>query len=243
MALRAAASIRSTRLFLTSQSCRVASPHSSREVSLPLTRTNVALSIRSFATSHNETDNKNASDDTIMVSIADARATTTRALEKIGWDHEDASLQAEIMVAAELCGNNQGLVKMYQPSLMQPAPHSGKPTIERSTSNSAVLNANQAPGMLAAVMAADKAMELCRAGSSVSIVCTHNTSTSSGQLAFYAERMARAGFVGVCLANSPEMVAAVQGGKAVFGTNPLAVGVPVANSHPFTVSLSRVESQ
>ena len=30
--------------------------------------------------------------------------------------------QAEIMTAAELCGNNQGLVKMYQPALMAPAP-------------------------------------------------------------------------------------------------------------------------
>ena len=38
----------------------------------------------------------------------------------IGWDDEDAGLQAEIMTAAELCGNNQGLVKMYQPALMRP---------------------------------------------------------------------------------------------------------------------------
>ena len=43
----------------------------------------------------------------------------------IGWDEEDAALQAEIMTAAELCGNNQGLVKMYQPALMAPAPGAG----------------------------------------------------------------------------------------------------------------------
>jgi LDH2 family malate/lactate/ureidoglycolate dehydrogenase len=73
-------------------------------------------------------------------------------------------------------------------------------------------------------------------GSTVAIVTSYNTSTSSGQLAYYVERMARKGVVGIALANSPEFVAATPGGKRVFGTNPLAVGVPLANSEtPFTV--------
>ena len=41
-----------------------------------------------------------------------------------------------------------------------------------------------------------------------------------------AERAAKKGVVCVALANSPEFVAAAAGGKAVFGTNPIAVGVP-----------------
>jgi len=48
--------------------------------------------------------------------------------------------------------------------------------------------------------------------------------------------MARQGFIGIALANSPEFVAAAQGGKPVFGTNPMAVGIPQAGSSPFTVS-------
>ena len=32
---------------------------------------------------------------------------TTKALQNLGWDAEDAALQAEIMTSAELCGNNQ----------------------------------------------------------------------------------------------------------------------------------------
>ena len=79
---------------------------------------------------------------------------TAAALRAIGWDDEDAALQAEIMTAAEICGNNQGLVKMYQPALMAPAANAAKPTIERETATSAVVNANQSPGMLAAVRAA-----------------------------------------------------------------------------------------
>ena len=95
-----------------------------------------------------------AAPDTVMVSIKEAESTTAAALKKIGWDDQDAGLQAEIMTAAELCGNNQGLVKMYQPALMAPSPGASKPTVERDTPTSAVINANQSPGMLAAVTAA-----------------------------------------------------------------------------------------
>ena len=86
----------------------------------------------------------------VNVSIAEAQSKTAAALRMIGWDEEDAALQAEIMTAAELCGNNQGLVKMYQPALMAPAADAAKPTVERETPTSAVVNANQSPGMLAA---------------------------------------------------------------------------------------------
>jgi LDH2 family malate/lactate/ureidoglycolate dehydrogenase len=170
---------------------------------------------------------------TTSVPIDKARAMTKQALKMIGWDDEDAGLQAEIMTAAELCGNNQGLVKMYVPALMAPAKRAKKPTVERNTPTSAVVNANQSPGMLAAVMAADLAVEKVKASEGpIAIVGAKNTSTSSGQLAFYARRMAEQGVVGVVLANSPEFVAAAAGGDGVFGTNPIAFGIPQPDGEP-----------
>jgi (2R)-3-sulfolactate dehydrogenase (NADP+) len=156
----------------------------------------------------------------VHVSIDEAQRMTAKALEKIGWDEEDAGIQAEIMTAAEICGNNQGLVKMYQPKLMSPSPGASKPTVERETLTSAVINANQSPGMLAAVRAADMAVEKVK-DNTISIVSTYNTSTSSGQLAFYVSRMASKGVIGIAFANSPELVAAAKGANPVFGTNPL----------------------
>lgn len=179
----------------------------------------------------------------VTVSIDEARTTTARALKQIGWDDEDANLQAEIMTSAELCGNNQGLVKMYQPAMMAPSPdYSGKPKVERFTLNSAVLNGNQSPGMLAAVTAADMAVDILENNHdlSISIVSTYNTSTSSGQLGYYVERMARRGYIGLAMCNSPEFVAAAKGGKGVFGTNPLAVGIPQSDEigYPFTFDMA-----
>ena len=183
----------------------------------------------------------------VHVSIEEAQSMTTQALRKIGWDRADAALQAEIMTAAELCGNNQGLVKMYQPHLMAPSRHyGGKPIVERETLNSAVIDARHSPGMLAAVTAVDMAVQKLVAFPhlAVSVVTTHNSRTSSGQLAFYVERAARQGFVCIMACNSPELVAAASGAKPVFGTNPLAVGIPLHDSpYPFTVRFTwRIES-
>jgi len=177
---------------------------------------------------------------TVMVSIQEAQDTTARALEAIGWDTEDARLQAEIMTAAELCGNNQGLVKMYQPNLMAPTKDASKPTIERETVTSAVVNGNQSPGMLAAVTAADLVVQKVKGGpqqagsstsrSAIAVVCSYNTSTSSGQLGFYTDRIAKHGLIGIAMANSPEFVAAAPGSRPVFGTNPISVAVPTSDT-------------
>ncbi len=113
-----------------------------------------------------------------------------------------------------------------------------RPTVERETKTSAVVNAQQAPGMLAACMAADLAIAKANP---ISVVASYNTSTSSGQLAFYVERIAKQGLIGIAMANSPELVAAAPGGKAVFGTNPVAVAVPVAGQvEPFAVRTRRI---
>jgi len=132
------------------------------------------------------------------------------------------------------------LVKMYQPHLMAPAPGAKKPAIERETHSSAVVNANQSPGMLAAVTAADLAAQKVKSseGPTIAIVSSYNTSTSSGQLAFYVERIAKQGLIGIAMANSPEFVAAAPGGAPVFGTNPLAVGVPLSTGSPFVFDMA-----
>ena len=59
--------------------------------------------------------------------------------------------------------------------------------------------------MLAAVTASDLAAEKALENN-VAVVSAYNTSTSSGQLAFYAERQAKKGLVCLALANSPEFV-------------------------------------
>lgn len=175
-------------------------------------------------------------DDTVIVPLAEANATVKEALKKCGWGEEAAAIQADIMVAAETCGNNQGLVKMYQPSLMAPAAGAAEPIVTKDTPQSAVIDGQQAPGMLALSMAVELAMVKAKGG--IATVGVHNTSTSSGQLAYYGKKAADKGFIVVITANSPEFVAAKPGASATFGTNPLCFACPVKDSNSFVFDMS-----
>lgn len=176
------------------------------------------------------------SDEVVTVPIAEALEKTKGALCAVGWGEAEALIQAEIMVAAEACGNNQGLVKMFQPQMMAPAPGSEAPKMERETPTSAVINGMQAPGMLSLKLAVDVAVAKSKGG--VASVGLYNTSTSSGQLAYYGARAAEAGRVVIITANSPEFVAAKAGAKATFGTNPLCFACPVEGREPFVFDMS-----
>ena len=175
-------------------------------------------------------------EEVVRVSHAEALEKTTAALKAVGWDDEGARVQASIMVSSEACGNNQGLVKMFKPELMAPAPGAGKPVVERETASSAVIKGNQSPGMLALTKAVDLACAKAKGG--VASVGVYDTSTSSGQLAFYGARAAEKGRIVIITANSPEFVAAKAGAKASFGTNPLCFACPVEGRSPFVFDMS-----
>ena len=92
-------------------------------------------------------------------------------------------------------------------------------------SKAAVVNGKQSPGMLSLVTAVDLAVKKSAGG--VASVSVYNTSTSSGQLAYYGARAAKAGRIVIITANSPEFVAAKAGAAKTFGTNPLCFACPV----------------
>jgi LDH2 family malate/lactate/ureidoglycolate dehydrogenase len=132
----------------------------------------------------------------------------------------------QVLMYAQLRGNNQGIIKITTGGLNR-APAAAPQRVERETRLSALLHGNQQAGMLvlarAARMAGDKA-----AACGVGVVGTHHTSTSTGALGYYADALARRGLVGLVLAQSPEFVAPHGAKSALFGTNPIAVGVPAA---------------
>ena len=172
--------------------------------------------------------------DTVTVSVKEAQSTTRIALRMIGWDDEAADVQAEIMTAAELCGNNQGLVKMFNPSLMAPQPGAGKPVVGARTADVRCNNANQAPGMLAAVTASDLAAD--KALKTTWRWLAHNTSTSSGQLAFYGLERTRFGLPR--LGEFARVRRAKRRRVVRLWHEPLAVAVPRKGQAPFSFDMA-----
>ena len=85
-----------------------------------------------------------------------------------------------------------------------------------------------------------KALELVlekAKASGIGIVGTFNTSTSSGAIGYVASEIARQDLVGLVFASSPPRVATAGSYEPVFGTNPLAIGVP-AKSGPIVLDMT-----
>ena len=54
---------------------------------------------------------------------------------------------------------------------------------------------------------------------------------------YWVEAIARQGLIGVAMSQSPEYVAPHGTTEPIFGTNPIAIGVPMAE-HPLIMDLS-----
>lgn len=55
---------------------------------------------------------------------------------------------------------------------------------------------------------------------------------------YYAEKIARQGLIGIVLAQTPEYVAPHGATEAIFGTNPIAIGIQTADSDPIVFDMA-----
>ena len=110
------------------------------------------------------------------------------------------------------------------------------PSFSRSFGATAVLDADDAHGALAAYIAMDRAVELARAHGigAVSI----RRSSHFGAAGAYALRAAEAGLVGLATCNSDSIVRLHEGARAFHGTNPIAFAAPVRGGDPWLLDMA-----
>jgi len=177
---------------------------------------------------------------TTPIPIAELAALVHQAMLNLGYPADEAETLTKIMMHAELHNNNQGISKLYDvntPGGIKYNERAGPLIIERETPISAVVNGNQRSGMSALSKGVDLAIAKAKA-SKMAIVGTHNTYTSTGMLAYYAEQIGKADLIAVVMAQSPEFVAPLGGRKGVFGTNPLCVAVPGPKEGPLILDMA-----
>ena len=173
----------------------------------------------------------------VDVPIKDLDGMVKKALLNYGFSAEDADVMTKAMMHAEIHGNNQGISKMYRPQDMGYNKDAGELILENESAQGVVVNGNRRSGMVAL----SKAIDLCIAKAQktgFAIAGTHNTCTSTGMLAYYAGRIAGAGFIALVFAGSPEMVAPVGGKQAVFGTNPICIAIPGPKDGPIILDMA-----
>ncbi len=171
----------------------------------------------------------------MKVEQKELEALTTRAIKKYGYNERETATIREMLLYAQLRGNNQGVVKLIGKGIPKD-PNAKDIAVEMETALSAKINGNQNQAMVVVKKALDVVLEKARA-CGVGIAGTFNTSTSSGAIGYVAAEIARQGLVGLVFASSPPRVAAAGSFQPIFGTNPLAVGIP-AKPDPIILDMS-----
>jgi len=164
--------------------------------------------------------------DRIHFSVTEAREHSKRALRGIGYDAEEASIIADHVIDAALCGYEySGLAKILNIPEHRRFKEPRYPMkVLRETEVSLLYDGGNNVGMLVMYHATRAAIDKA-ASRGVAIVGVTN-SWMSGRSAYYMEMIARADLVGLHTAASGRSVAPFGGTRAVLGTNPIAFGMP-----------------
>ena len=155
------------------------------------------------------------------------KAVARKAILNQGYSPADTEVILEIIMYAQLRGNNQNVIKLVGAGL--PAnPKAGEMTIVKDTKLSAVIDGAWNQGMVVVTEATRIAIEKARAHG-FGIVGTHKTNSATGAIGYYARWIAKEGLIGFVFSGSSEFMAMYGSYEPFFGTNPLAIGIPTSD--------------
>lgn len=171
----------------------------------------------------------------MKVKVAELEKLTKKALKKYGYSPKEIKVIKEVLLYAQLRGNNQGVVKLIGKGIPK-SPDAGEITTVKETKLSALLDGNHNQGMVVVKQAMEKALKKAKRHG-FGMVGTFNTNTSTGAIGYYANEIAKQGYIGFVFAGSPESVNTHGSYEPIFGTNPLAIGVPT-NEEPVVLDMA-----
>lgn len=163
-----------------------------------------------------------------------------RVFEALGVASEDASITAEVLVAADLQGiasHGVAHLKRYADALRAGTIVARPETrLVLESPTTATIDAGAGLGPPAAYRAMHKAIEKAIALGS-GFVAVRN-SNHYGIAGYYARMALEHDCIGMAMTNASPRVAPTFGRRAVLGTNPIAVAAPAANALPFVLDMA-----
>lgn len=171
----------------------------------------------------------------MKIKISQLESLTKKALKALGFDSKEIKVMKEVLLYAQMRGNNQGIVKLVGKRGLKD-PEAKDIVVEKETKLSALINGNKKFGMVVMKNAMDRALKKAKKYG-FGIVGTYNTNSSTGAIGYYVNEVAKQGYIGFVFAGSPETVNTHGSYQPIFGTNPLAIGVPT-ESDPIVLDMA-----
>ncbi len=160
----------------------------------------------------------------MKVSVEELWTVARRAILAQGYNAEDSEIILNIIMYAQLRGNNQNVVKLVGAGL--PAnPDAGDIEVVKDTKLSAMIDGGWNQGMVVVSQACELAITKAKEHG-FGIVGTRNTNSATGAIGYYARWIADEGLIGFVFSGSSEFMAMYGSYEPFFGTNPLAIGIP-----------------
>lgn len=172
----------------------------------------------------------------MQVRIEDVEKKVVKLLSR-NLTKKEATRVVEPMIWSEMAGvSTQGLIKLVGPNGLQHIVPKGKVTVEKDTKLSALINCNGNPGFLGCQAAADLVVKKAKK-KGFAIVGVHGYTSSTGVLAFFANKIVSQDLIGIVMTRSPATVAPFGSIEPLFGTNPMAFAFPT-NDNPLIFDMA-----
>lgn len=163
-----------------------------------------------------------------MIHVEQEKQRVTQALTQEGVPQKDAETVAECLVCADSYGvTSHGTATLgAHIQRIQRGGYNLNPTIKtlRETAAFAVIDGDNAIGMVSATHCISYAMNKCQ-DSGVFTVFARNNNTL-GPAFYYPLLCARAGYIGIVCTNSPAQMTPIGSKDKLLGTNPFSIVVP-----------------
>jgi LDH2 family malate/lactate/ureidoglycolate dehydrogenase len=174
------------------------------------------------------------------IPAADLREFTKSVFIAAGVPSEDAALEAEVLVWANLRGvDSHGVLRIpWYIDLLGRGDMNARPSIrvEKETAATLLIDGDRALGPIVTTMAMRRAIDKAR-GAGIGWAVIRNT-THQGAMAYYALMAAEAGMAGIAIVCSPPNMAPFGARAAGVHNSPISIAVPAGRHRPLCVDMA-----
>jgi ureidoglycolate dehydrogenase (NAD+) len=180
------------------------------------------------------------SQETKPVTVSELTEFGVAALRKCGVSEADARLTIDVLVTTDTFGVYTHGVKCLRGYIVRlragGLKADARPCVDREGPAWAIVDGQNALGMVTSVFAMGKAIEKARTAG-MAYVGVRN-SCHFGAAGYYALQAAKSDMIGMAMANDYPSMAVLGAKKAVLGTNPFAYAVPAAENNPIFLDIA-----